>query len=288
MPKIAEATDRWHAKEYEENSEFQYASAISYLEQLPIKANQKIIDIGCGVGKITAELAKRVYAGQVTGIDISKNMIKFAKQHYVSLGNLLFLEMDAQALQLGDDHLKPASYDWVVSFWTISWIKNHEELISGIAQCLKERGSIFLLVPLNNKLLENTFLTLREKMSWKSYFSCYQPPENNFHLDLYKSLMKKYGFLEASFKNETVEKEFPDKLSLRNFMRPWLPYIDPIPAPMWDHYLDEFVDLYLEQSYKDKYSIEFEVFTIRASFLPKQDLISDLKEEEVPRSTFRC
>lgn len=144
------ARDRWNAVQYEKNNEFQFESAMRYLEKLPIKPDQQIIDIGCGTGKISAELAKRVYAGEVTGIDVSKNMIRYAKQYCSSIKNLLFLEMDAERLQVGDQGLKPMSYDWVISFWALSWIKNTEKLISGITQCLKEDGSIFLLVPLNN------------------------------------------------------------------------------------------------------------------------------------------
>lgn len=55
--------DRWDPEVYEKNSEFQYESALFLLKHLPIKSNQKILDIGCGPGKITAALAKRVYNG---------------------------------------------------------------------------------------------------------------------------------------------------------------------------------------------------------------------------------
>lgn len=64
--------DRWNPEEYEKNSDFQYESALSLLKHLPIKSNQKILDIGCGPGRITAALAKRVYNGTLTGVDSSK------------------------------------------------------------------------------------------------------------------------------------------------------------------------------------------------------------------------
>lgn len=152
--------DRWDPEVYGKNSEFQYESALLLLKHLPIKSNQNILDIGCGPGKITAALAKRVYNGTLTGIDSSEKMIQYAKQRYSAIENLNFFEMDAEALQFGDLGLKKNYYDWVISFWTLSWIKQHEKVIFGITQCLAKKGNIFLLVPFNNVTLENTFLEL--------------------------------------------------------------------------------------------------------------------------------
>lgn len=264
--------DRWDPMDYEKNSDFQYESAMAEFERLIIKSNQKIVDIGCGSGKITAALAKRVQVGKVTGIDLSQKMIQYAKQQYKSLENLIFLAMDAQALQFDDHGLKQFDYDWVVSFWTLSWIKQHEKVISGIAKCLKEGGSIFLLVPLNNVAIENTFLELREKTAWKPYFTDYQAPENTIYPSLYEGLMEKYGFTEVNYTYKTITKEFADKESLIKFVRPWLAYLDPIPTLAQNIFLKEFVESYLSKSYQDKYIIGFEVFTVTARLLVRKNL----------------
>lgn len=267
--------DRWDPIDYEKNSDFQYQSAIAELEKLPIKANQKILDIGCGSGKISAALAERVPAGKVTGLDVSNKMIQYAQQQYTSLENLIFLAMDAEALQFYHHGLKQFDHDWVVSFWALSWIKQHEQVISGIAKCLKEGGSIFLLVPLNNVAIENTFLELREKIPWKYYFTDYQAPKNNIYPGLYEALMKKYGFTDVNYVNKTITKEFADKESLIKFVRPWLAYLDPIPTLVQDVFLNEFIQYYLKQSSQEQYIIGFEVFTITARFLARRDLIDE-------------
>lgn len=267
--------DRWDPVAYENNSDFQYESAMAELERLPIKSNQKIVDIGCGSGKITAALAARVQAGQVTGVDSSQKMIRYAKQQYESFENLIFVAMDAEALQFGSHGLKQFDYDWVVSFWTLSWIKQSEKVISGIANCLKEGGSIFLLVPLNNAAIENTFLELREKSSWKPYFTDYQAPKNTIYPGLYEGLMEKYGFTKVNYTHKTITKEFVDRESLIEFVRPWLAYLDPIPTLVQDTFLNEFIESYLNKSSQDKPNIGFDVFTIRARLLVRKDLTHD-------------
>ncbi len=267
--------DRWDPIDYEKNSDFQYESAMAELQRLAIKSNQKIVDIGCGSGKITAALAKRVQAGKVIGLDLSRKMVRYARKQYELLKNLMFIEMDAEALQFSDQGLKQFDYDWVVSFWTLSWIKQHEKVISGIANCLKEGGSIFLIVPLNNVALENTFLELGEKASWKPYFTDYQVPKNNIYPGLYEGLMEKYGFTQVNYTHKKITKEFADKESLIKFVRPWLAYLDPIPALLQDVFLNEFIESYLSKSCQDKPIIGFDVFTMTARLLVKRDLIHD-------------
>lgn len=275
MKKIAVKKDRWQAINYADNSEFQYSSAMDYLKQLPIKPDQKIVDVGCGSGKTTAELAKRVYAGEVTGIDLSKNMILYAREQYGHIKNVNFIEMDAEALQIGDHGLKPSSYDWVVSFWTLSWLNNPEKFISDMTRCLKEKGSIFLLVPLNNERLSTIFSVLREETAWKNYFSDYEPPKNKFYSGLYENLMEKNNFSAIRYVRETIERDFLDKISLMNFIRPWLAYLDPVPLELKDHFLKQFVERYLEKNEEDKFKMGFEVFTVQASYSPRQRLMEN-------------
>ncbi|WP_342146988.1 class I SAM-dependent methyltransferase [Rickettsiella endosymbiont of Aleochara curtula] len=262
---MSDVLDRWDPSEYEKNSDFQYGSAISILKDLPIKSNQKILDIGCGPGRITAALSKRIINGKLTGIDVSGKMIRYARKQYGSIENLNFIEMDAQALQFGRYGLKKIYYDWVISFWTLSWIKQHEKVISGITKCLAEKGNIFLLIPLNNPCIENTFLELRKEKIWRNYFINYQAPKNDFSPKLHIDLVEKYGFTETSYAYKKITKEFPDRESLINFARPWLPYLDPVPDVVRDCFLKTFITSYLARSSYNKNIIGFDVFTITAS-----------------------
>lgn len=94
-------------------------------------------------------------------------------------------------------------------------VKNIKENISSQTRllALKEEGAIFLLVPLNNKGLESAYLTLREQAPLKTYFSCYQVPENRFYPGLYENLLEKYNFSKAIYVREAIEREFFDKQS---------------------------------------------------------------------------
>ena len=53
----------WDAKDYAENSQNQYQWAKELIAKFKLKGNEALLDIGCGDGKSTAELAKRLLNG---------------------------------------------------------------------------------------------------------------------------------------------------------------------------------------------------------------------------------
>ena len=59
----------WNAERYHEVSSPQQAWARRVLERLPLEGHERVLDLGCGSGKITAEIARRVPAGHVVGVD---------------------------------------------------------------------------------------------------------------------------------------------------------------------------------------------------------------------------
>lgn len=70
----------WDAKDYAKNSQNQFQWAKELIQKLKLQGNEALLDIGCGDGKITAELAKCLPNGRAVGIDSSAQMIKLARQ----------------------------------------------------------------------------------------------------------------------------------------------------------------------------------------------------------------
>ncbi len=52
----------------------------TYFEEIDIKPNMRILDVGCGVGRTTLELASMVPEGEVVGIDINPALTACANQ----------------------------------------------------------------------------------------------------------------------------------------------------------------------------------------------------------------
>ena len=69
----------WNASEYARISALQAAMAREVLSLLELKGTEQVLDIGCGNGKTTAEIAARLPHGSVVGVDASADMIAFGR-----------------------------------------------------------------------------------------------------------------------------------------------------------------------------------------------------------------
>jgi len=52
------------------------------ISQLQLRGDEKILDVGCGDGRITVEISKLLPQGYVIGIDIFPEVIEFAKNKF--------------------------------------------------------------------------------------------------------------------------------------------------------------------------------------------------------------
>lgn len=94
-------TTQWNAADYAANSAVQQSWARELIAKLSLRGDEHILDVGCGDGKVTAELARSVPRGSVTGVDASPEMVKFAQQAFpaAKIPHLRFQIMDAREIQ---------------------------------------------------------------------------------------------------------------------------------------------------------------------------------------------
>jgi SAM-dependent methyltransferase len=100
----------------------------------------RVLDIGCGTGYGTAELAQR--AQSATGIDISADAIVYAREHYP---NAIFLAASATAIPF-----PAASFDLITAFEVIEHLDNWHELLIEARRLLHPDGTFLVSTP--NKL----------------------------------------------------------------------------------------------------------------------------------------
>src|SRR5207248_3847681 len=119
----------WDAAEYSRRSSLQEAMGQEVLALLDLNGSERILDVGCGDGKITAQIASRASKGSVVGVDPSRDMISFARSHFgpATTPNLRFEVADARRLPFKNE------FDLVVSFYVLYWIL--EQLTDLISIC---------------------------------------------------------------------------------------------------------------------------------------------------------
>ena len=95
----------WDATRYARLSALQQAMAAEVLALLELSGDERVLDVGCGNGRVTAEIATRLEKGLVVGIDPSAEMIDFASEHFGSSAhsNLRFETGDARRIPFRDE-----------------------------------------------------------------------------------------------------------------------------------------------------------------------------------------
>jgi trans-aconitate 2-methyltransferase len=127
-------TGDWDAATYDRISDAQFDWAIEQLERLPLAGDEIVLDAGCGSGRVTAELARRVPDGRVYGVDVSRSMFEHAQR--ALNGRATILCQDLVALQL------PEQVDVVFSNATFHWIHDHERLFAALHRALEPGGRL--------------------------------------------------------------------------------------------------------------------------------------------------
>ncbi|MGB7554345.1 MAG: class I SAM-dependent methyltransferase [Candidatus Korobacteraceae bacterium] len=180
----------WDATDYARISGLQEAMADEVLALLDLKGSELVLDVGCGNGKITAEIAARVPQGAVVGVDPSQEMIAFASSHFSSSRlNLRFLVADARHLPFREE------FDLIVSFNALHWIPQQDEPLRSIRSAMKSDGLAQLrLVPTGErKSLENVLEDTRLSSRWAHYFREFSDPYLHLTPEQYARLAEQNG-----------------------------------------------------------------------------------------------
>ena len=122
-------TSKWDAGLYDEKHSFVWKMAGGLLELLDAKPGERILDIGCGTGHLTAQIAAT--AAHVIGVDRSAEMIRQARAAHPSLQ---FEVADARELSFA----RP--FDAIFSNATLHWITEPDRAVAAISSALRPSG----------------------------------------------------------------------------------------------------------------------------------------------------
>ena len=182
----------WNAAEYYRCSSLQEAMAQEVLALLDLKGSKRILDVGCGDGKITAEIATRAPRSSVVGIDPSRDMISFAESHFgpATRPNLRFEVADARGLPFQDE------FDLVVSFNALHWIPEQDTALASIHIALISSGKaqLRLVAAGARKSLENVVEETRRTSKWSASFRDFRDPYLHLTSHEYVAMAERNGF----------------------------------------------------------------------------------------------
>jgi trans-aconitate 2-methyltransferase len=124
----------WDAETYDQVSDPQFNWGMEVLERLELRGDEAAIDAGCGSGRVTQQLLRRLPRGRVIAVDGSEAMIAKARER---LGeSATYVVSDLSELSL------PEPVDLIFSTATFHWIVDHERLFARLRENLVPGGRL--------------------------------------------------------------------------------------------------------------------------------------------------
>jgi trans-aconitate methyltransferase len=236
---------RWNAEAYAANSAGQQRWAQELMQKLDLQGCERVLDVGCGDGKVTAELATRLPAGFVLGIDNSQEMIRLTRERHTGHRNshLRFQVADARRLPFENE------FDLVFSNAALHWVIDHRPVLEGIQRALRRPGRALLQMGGHGNA-SGILSVLDELMSgqkWGSYFRDFQFPYGFYTPEQYTRWLQLAGF-EAR-RVELIPKRMVHRGAegLAAWIRStWLPFTQRVPEPQREAFIKELVARYIQ------------------------------------------
>lgn len=192
-------------EKYKKASNHQKEWGAKLISELTFHGHERILDLGCGDGAATEQLAVLVPSGSVVGIDASKNMIDTATTNH-QRENLCFKLLDINTLDYENE------FDIIISNATLHWILDHKRLISNVHKSLKEMGIARFNFAADGNCL-HFFKVIKAAMNndgYAEYFSKFEWPWYMPRLEDYSKLVEEFPFKEKTVWSENADRYFPN------------------------------------------------------------------------------
>lgn len=235
----------WDAKDYAKNSQNQFQWAKELIQKLKLQGNEALLDIGCGDGKITAELAKCLPNGRAVGIDSSAQMIKLAQTNFPKedYPNLDFQVMDARKLSFQEE------FNLIFSNAALHWIVDQKSVLEGVKRSLKPIGRFVVQMAGkgNAQDIISILSDLLTENPWKQYFVGFAFPYGFFSAEEYRAFLFEAGLKPLRVELFSRDMKHVGEDGLAGWIRTtWLPYTERLPVELRDLFVKEIVCRYLE------------------------------------------
>lgn len=127
----------WDGGAYDAVAEAQHRWGLEVITRVPASA-RRVLDAGCGSGRVTADLLARMPAARVTCLDASASMIEAARQRLTPFADRVsFLAADL-AVPLPED----LQVDCVLSTGTLHWVTDHTAAFANLFSALAPGGAL--------------------------------------------------------------------------------------------------------------------------------------------------
>jgi trans-aconitate 2-methyltransferase len=191
------------------------------LARLALRSSDRVVDLGCGSGENTVELARRVESGSALGIDASPAMIDRANR----LREALDPALKSRVTFVLDDFLNfnaDCEYTVVFSNAALQWVRDHRSVLSASYRALDAGGTLVIQMPANEReTAQATIHAMANEPPWNAALGMTRTPsdENVLAPAEYQRMLSEIGFVGVDCNYRTFQHPMSSPAEIVEFVR---------------------------------------------------------------------
>jgi len=132
---------RWDAGLYDEQNRTRVEAGLKLIAKAAIGPEEKVLDIGCGTGTLTAEMARLAHKGRVVGLDPSEDMLAMARAKASPFGNIVLIQGRAEEMSFSSE------FSLAYSSNALQWVIDQDAAVKNIYSALEPGGRLAVQMP---------------------------------------------------------------------------------------------------------------------------------------------
>ncbi len=236
----------WDAEDYRAYSSQQKKWGRELIAKMALKGDEHVLDIGCGDGELTVEIAGLVPDGGVLGIDSSPEMIELASRTYPpqEFTNLDWRLMDAKEISFAEE------FDFAFSNAVLHWVDDQPEVLRRVKEALRPGGRVLFQMGGRGNAMDMAMVlvSMLAREEWNRYFHGFVLPYHFQGPEEYRGWLEEAGLrpLRVELMNRDMVQK--GREGLAGWVRTtWIPFTQRIPEEKREVFISELVDGYLEK-----------------------------------------
>lgn len=246
--RVTRPSTEWNASSYHQVSAPQTNWGNRVLARLSLVGRERVIDVGCGSGRLTAALLERLPEGYVVALDRSWNMLQEARGHLrATYGpRVSFVQASLPALPVA------GKVDVIFSTATFHWVAEHPALFANAYAALRPGGRLHAQCGGGPNLHEAHALAeqVMARDPFAPHFAGWPGPWNFASAEITAARLAAVGFVDVETNLEPEPTPFASEADYRAFVTTVIyhPHLDRLPQQLQAPFLDEVVALSARQA----------------------------------------
>jgi trans-aconitate 2-methyltransferase len=234
------ALDTWDPRQYDKFQREREQPFYDLLALIRRSSRMRVVDLGCGTGKLTRVLHERLGALETIGIDRSEKMLESARTAALPYG----LRFEVGTIEgFGGAAGTGGGFDLVFSNAAYHWIDDHDTLLPRLAAALAPGGQLAFQVPAQHA--DATHVTadeLADTEPFRSALGVWRRVRSVQSPEQYARLLYRNGFADPNVRLMV----YPHVLASREAVVEWMKgtlltdYARQLPADVFERFVEEY------------------------------------------------